>query len=591
VTRYADDAKEKVREAVDMLALVSARTELSRKGHDSYFGVCPFHDERTPSFHVRPDEKHYHCFGCGVSGDPFDFVMETEGVGFREAMEILAERFNVSLEAVEEDPRAAERRAEEQRLLALLDRAATFYARYLWESGEAARARDYLLGRGLTEETLRAFRVGYAPSAWDRLLMNARRAGFSDAELLATGLALRSRSRPGSIYDRFRERIAFPLADERGRVRGFGARAMRSNQEPKYLNTNEGVVFHKRSQLFGIDVARRAASREGRVVLAEGYTDVLALHQAGVPWTVGIMGTSLTEEQVAALKKIAPTLLLALDADSAGQEAMLKAADRAGAHGLELRVVPLPQGLDPADLLARDGAEAIRERVERSRPFVAFRVERILAATDTSTAEGKDRALAAVRPVLAAEKPSVLREELVRMVAGRLELPERLAATLVEGTGSVPRPSENGSGAPLVADDAAAGTVALEDSFLAACLALPDAGQAALAEVSAEDHFTSGLARRAVRHLLAHANDPAAGLDDDPDLAAYIGRLRRRFASEPVTPLLLETERVSLELHRLDRVITAAVRDQDARLSELLSERERVRRMRADLMARAAGES
>jgi DNA primase len=590
VTRYADDAKEKVRDAVDMLDLVSTRSDLQRKGHDSYFGICPFHDERTGSFHVRPDEKHYHCFGCGVSGDPFDFVIETEGVGFKEALEILAARYNVPLEVADEDPRAAERRARQDRLLALLDRASGFYARVLWDSAEAARARSYLLERGLSEETLRSFRVGYAPSAWDRLLLVARRAGFTDEELLTTGLASRSQSHPGSIYDRFRERITFPLTDERGKVRGFGARAMRENQPPKYLNTSEGEVFRKREQLFGIDVARKHAAREGRMVLAEGYTDVLALHQAGVPWTVGIMGTSLTEEQAAALKKIAPTLLLALDADRAGQEAMLRAAQRAEALGMELRVVPLPEGLDPADLLEREGAEAIVKLVDASRPFVVFRVERILAATDTSTAEGKDRALAAVRPVLAAEKPSVLREELVRMVAGKLELPERLAATLVEGNGRIPRVSGNGAGAPAPGAAPLSAAQATEESFLAACLALPDAGRAALTQVRAEEHFTSALARRALRHLLAHPDDPEAALADDADLAAFLARLRRRFASEPVTPLLLATDQVSLELHRLDRVIAAAVRDQDEKLAELLTDRERVRRERDDLMAKASGD-
>ena len=587
MTRYADDSREKVRDAVDMLALVGARTQLTRKGHDSYFGVCPFHDERTPSFHVRPDEKHYHCFGCGVSGDAFDFVMETEGVGFKDALEILAERFSVQLDTVDEDPQAAERRAEEQRLLALLDRAAAFYARYLWESGEAADARSYLLGRGLTEETLRAFRVGYAPSAWDRLLLNARRTGFSDKDLLATGLALRSRSRPGSIYDRFRERITFPLADERGRVRGFGARAMRSNQEPKYLNTNEGVVFSKRHQLFAIDVARRPASREGRIVLAEGYTDVLALHQAGVPWTVGIMGTSLTEEQVAALKKIAPTLLLALDADSAGQEAMLRAAERAGAQGLELRVVPLPDGADPADLLGSEGAEALRARVEQSRPFVVFRVQRTLDSIDTSTAEGKDRALAALRPLIAAEPPSVLREELVRLVAGRLELPERLAATLVEGNGgrlagSAPAaPGTEAAGALLGAE------LETEEAFLAALLADPSRASELLADLRAAEHFTSALARRAVQHLAEHPADPQSGLDSDPELAAYLGGLRRRAATQPLTPLPIT--RLGLELQRLDRAILAAARDQHGQIADLATERERVRRALDDLVAEAAG--
>src|SRR5258708_6754984 len=174
-----------------MLALVSSRTELRRAGVDSYFGLCPFHSERTPSFHVRPDEKHYHCFGCQASGDPFDFVMQTEGLDFKGALESLAGRFGVQLQTEAEDPEAASRRERRDRLHTLLARASAYYARYLWESGEAAPAREYLLGRGLDEQILKAFRVGYAPSAWDRILLASRRAGFSEEELLAVGLVQR----------------------------------------------------------------------------------------------------------------------------------------------------------------------------------------------------------------------------------------------------------------------------------------------------------------------------------------------------------------------------------------------------------------
>ena len=287
--RYTADSRDRVLDAVDMIALVSARTDLRRAGVDSYFGICPFHDERSGSFHVRPEEKHYHCFGCQVHGDPFTFVMETEGLNFKGALEALADRFGVKLETEAEDPEAASRRERRERLHKLLGRVATYYSRYLWEGREAQGARTYLLGRGLTEATLREFQVGYAPSAWDRILMASRKAGYSDEELLAVGLAQRSKTRPGQVYDRFRERIMFPSADARGRVLGFGARAMRDNQRPKYLNTSDGELYHKRSQLFGIDLARASAARSGRMILVEGYTDVLALHQAGLPNAVGII--------------------------------------------------------------------------------------------------------------------------------------------------------------------------------------------------------------------------------------------------------------------------------------------------------------
>ncbi len=431
MSRYTADSRDRVLGAVDMLSLVGSRVELRRAGVNSYFGLCPFHDERSSSFHVRPDEKHYHCFGCQQSGDPFNFVMETEGLDFKAALETLADRFGVALETEDEDPGAAARREQRERLHSLLGRAATFYSRYLWEAREAEPARAYLLGRGLHEDTLREFRVGYAPSAWDRMLRASRSSGFSDEELLAAGLVQRSKNRPGQVYDRFRERIMFPAADARGRVRGFGARAMRDNQQPKYLNTSDGLVYHKREVLFGIDLARAAASKADRMILVEGYTDVLALHQAGITNTVGIMGTALTEEQVAELERIVHVLELCLDADRAGQDAMLRAARLARARKLELRVVGLPEGTDPAELAEREGAEAVNRLVGASQPFVVFQIDRILERADLGSVEGRDRALEELRPLLDEVPQSILRDELVRRVAGRLALTEARLMTLL----------------------------------------------------------------------------------------------------------------------------------------------------------------
>ncbi len=364
VALYTNESKDRVREAVDFVELVSARTELRRAGPARYEGLCPFHDERTPSFGIDPTQKVYHCFGCQASGDVFTFVQETEGLDFKGALELLAERYGVELQREQEDPREAERRRRRERLLELLARTSAYYERYLWESSEARRAREYLSGRGLSEEILREFRVGYAPSAWDRVLMASRRGGFSEQELYATGLAQRSKQN-GQPYDRFRARIMFPLSDIRGRVLGFGARAMRdetpaadgsasgaSPGAPKYLNTSENDVYHKGLHLYGADLARPFAARAGEVILCEGYTDTIALHQAGMRNTVGLMGTALTGEQVGELARMAQTVLLALDADSAGQEAMLRASTLAAKRKLELRVVPLPAGADPAELRA-----------------------------------------------------------------------------------------------------------------------------------------------------------------------------------------------------------------------------------------------
>jgi DNA primase len=580
VTRYAEDSKERVRDAVDIVDLISTRTELRRRGANSYFGRCPFHDERTPSFHVRPAEKVYHCFGCQSSGDVFTFVMETESLDFPGALEQLAGRYGVELEVVDDDPGAAARRERHGRLLDLLERAAGYYARYLWESDEAAPARRYLAERGLEESTLRAFGVGYAPSAWDRMLLASRRAGFSEDELRAAGLA--QRSNRGSLYDRFRERIMFPLADERGRVVGFGARAMRDNQQPKYLNTSEGEVFHKRSQLFGLHLARKEAAQSGKVILAEGYTDVLALHQSGIGAAVGVMGTALTEEQLTILARTARTLELALDADRAGQAAMLRAAELAANRDMSLRVVPLPEGADPADLLQREGAAAMRERVERSVPFVEFRVERVLESADVSSAEGRDRALDELRPVVGSLPPSVLREELVRRIASRLDLSEALEATLVT---PVKASRDGGGNGGPVAHPGPAPAHALgrreqiERGFLALCLAVPSQGEEVLARVRPEEHFTSELLRRAAERLHGHLGAPLDALpEDDAELRALVHELAVSFDEETVGPDSLEHGWLLLELARLQRSIAAARAEGSLGIAELAAERIEIKR-------------
>ncbi len=557
MTRYTDDSRDRVRDAVDMVSLVSAKTDLRRAGVDSYFGICPFHEERTASFHVSPGKKLYHCFGCQASGDPFDFVMQTEGLDFTGALEALAGRFGVQLEAEGEDPAAAQRRQRRERLQSLLGRAAAYYARYLWEAREAGRAREYLLGRGLDEPTLRQFRVGYAPSAWDRILKASRGSGFSDEELLSVGLAVRSRSRPGQLYDAFRERIMFPAADARGRVVGFGARAMRENQPPKYLNTADGELYHKRRQLFGIDLARPAAARAGRMILVEGYTDVIALHQAGLSNAVGIMGTSLTEEQVGELERVVGVLELCLDADAAGQDAMMRAARAAAGRKLELRVVPLPQGRDPADLIQSEGADALRALVEASVPFVSFHVDRILERADTRSAEGRDRAISELKPVIAELAPSVLREEMIRRVAGRLELSEGMVESVVAGRAD---PGPKGSGAGITKRGALEHGVRAERTFLTLCIALPAEGAAELAEADLDELLTSDAMRRAARHIAERTEAPLESLpSDDEELARLVADLVGRAGrAGVVSAQRLRHARLVLERARLDRAIRRA---------------------------------
>ena len=582
MARYTPESIERVRDAVDMVDLVQAKTELRKSGSSSFSGLCPFHDERSPSFSVDPLKKVFHCFGCGEGGDLFKFVQLTEGVTFRESLELLGDRYSVVLELDEEDPQAAQRREQRERLLELLERTAAFYVRMLWESPEAADAREYLASRGLEEPFLREFRVGYAPSDWGRVMTGSRQAGFTERELQEAGLT--QRNQKGQTYDRFRRRIMFPLCDIRGRVLGFGARALGADQKPKYLNSADGPVYHKGRHVFAADIARSAAAKAGETILCEGYTDVIALHQAGLRSAVGLMGTALTEDQVGELARLAPRVLLALDADSAGQGAMLRAAQVAAGRRLELRVVPLPAGSDPADVVTAGGAEAMQQLVGASVPFVRFRVERELAREDLSEAEGKDAVVAGLRPILAGMAPGALRDELFEFAAGRLGvLPDKLAEWFAAAP--APRPA-----APAQRASAASATAAPpptrvvldaagkhERSFLVQCLVNPQEGRRVLGELEIGAELTVPVHQRVAEVLRAQLGaqhiDPPEG---DEEVGRALAELQLRAGQGHGSRAALDAERLRLAQARLDRDITRAKGTDPIEFVRLVEQRQRL---------------
>jgi DNA primase len=581
---YTKESIDRVKEAVDMVELVGARSDLRRVG-TRWTGLCPFHDERTPSFSVNAENKLYHCFGCQESGDAIGFVQATEGLDFREAVESLAERYNVELKQEFEDPEAEARRKREKRLYELVERATAYYERVLWDSPEAGKAREYLSGRGLGDEVLRTYRVGYAPSAWDSVIMAAQRLGFGREELAAAGLGASGRG--GGFYDRFRGRIMFPLADPRGRVLGFGARSMRDDQGPKYVNTSENELYHKGRQLFGIDHARGPAARAGRVVAVEGYTDVLALHQAGVTEAVAIMGTALTQEQMTGLGQAARTVYLALDADRAGQDAMLRAARAAKEKQLDLLVVELPEGRDPAELVAEDGADAFRVRLDNAREVLDFQARRVVAVTDLERAGGRDEALAQVRPLVAqlADKPAT-RDELVRYLSDRLDVPPSYLLAHSPAPFTRPEPREEQPSPPRRLHlDAIARS---ERSFLTMCVS-SELGHEYVSRLK-DDHFSSGPLRRVRDHLELHWSDPLAALpEDDPMLTALIKDVVMRADETHVSEDVLRLDFLQLELRRVDRRLRHAEQDGDLEAQRTLApERQGLKQQIDELMGATA---
>jgi DNA primase len=568
VAKFTAQTVERVKEAADIVEIVSAYTELRRAG-ERHMGLCPFHEERTPSFSVDPREKLYHCFGCGVGGDVIKFVEEKEGLGFPEAVEALADRYGVEVERDAEDPRAEDARRRRARLGELLERTAQFYVACLWESKEARKAREYLESRGLGEEVLRAFGVGYAPSAWDRVLTRGQQAGFSVTELGAVGLV--QRGQKGGHYDRFRARIMFPVRDARGRVQGFGARALRPDTKPKYLNSPEGELYRKGRTLYGIDRARGAIAKSGRAVVVEGYTDVLAAHQAGIEQAVGVMGTAITPEQVKQLASYTEDVVLALDADRSGREAMLRAQRVAGSRKLHLRVAAMPAGEDPADILLGDEAERLRGLIDEAMPLAEFHVRWALEEADLSSPAGRDRALDEVVPVLAGMGESISRDELARVAADRLDADPALVMRRVAqgGAGAPvggPRPvaagaDKGGDGGPEAPGAARplSARERRERALLAMCIAAPTEGVEFLERLTPE-HLSPGVAARA-RDWLAggHLEDPLAGLPrEDEELLSLITQLVMSSEREPGSRGAMELNFLQLEQAMVEGRIGAA---------------------------------
>ena len=345
----ADDWVERVRAASDIVEVIGQTVALKRVGRNMV-GLCPFHQEKTGSFSVNPERQFYHCFSCKAGGDVFRYVQETDRVGFIEAVELLSRRAGIAV---------PERRGEgrpRRPLFEALDAAASAYEQWLADPAEGAMARRYLDDRGITQEAIREYRLGVAPDGWEPL---SKRLGerFGVDVLVEAGLAARRDTGKG-VYDRFRNRLMVPLVAPGGDVVGFGARSLQPGQEPKYLNSAESSVYHKRAFLFGYEQARRAVPRDGELILVEGYFDVIAMHQAGVRNVVATSGTALTAAHARLLQRACSAVVLTFDGDAAGQDAMMRSLGTLLAAGLDVRIAALPEGEDPDLLIRRRGAPA-----------------------------------------------------------------------------------------------------------------------------------------------------------------------------------------------------------------------------------------
>jgi len=432
---------DEIKERLDIVDVIGAYVPLQKAGR-YYRALCPFHAEKTPSFYVFPDSQRWHCFGaCGEGGDIFTFVMKREGWDFATALEELARRAGVVLRP--RTPEQARMDEENARLQAAVAEAARYYHHLLLHAPEAARAREYLARRGLSSETILRFQLGYSLPAWDALRAHLTGRGFTPAELVRAGLLVERED--GSTYDRFRDRLMIPIRDPHGETVGFGARTLEAEGVPKYINSPQTPLFDKGRLLFGLDMARDAIRREECVVVVEGYMDVMQAHQAGFGNVVAQMGTALTETQVRLLKRYTRRLILALDPDAAGIQATLRGLEVAREAmdreltpvfnprglvgferrlGAEIRVLTLPPGNDPDDLIRQDPARW-PALVRESLPVVEFVLGQLLRQTDLEDAKGRARVVEAMLPLLRDVGDPVERETYAQKVARALRLDAR----------------------------------------------------------------------------------------------------------------------------------------------------------------------
>ena len=531
---------EAVRERARIEDIVGEHVTLKSAGVGSLKGLCPFHDERTPSFHVRPQLGYWHCFGCGEGGDVITFIEKINHLGFAEAVEYLADRTGVQLRY--EEGGAVRRGVEPGTRQRLMDanRLAEAWFREQLATPEAQPGRDFLTARGFDRHAAAHFGVGYAPAGWDHLARYLRSAGYTEAELVDSGLCGRGGQDGRRVYDRFRGRLIWPIRDVTGATVGFGARKLsEEDQGPKYLNTPETPVFHKSQVLYGLDLAKREVARSHRIVVVEGYTDVMAAHLSGVTTAVATCGTAFGADHVRVVRRLLGDIddpaagvvtgqgrearggevIFTFDGDAAGQKAALRAYAEDQRFATQTFVAVDPGGLDPCDLRMKEGDPGIPRLLSRRVPLFEFVIRTSLSHLDLDTSEGRVRGLRSAAPVVAGIRDRALKREYTRRLAGWLGLPDAEVQAAVQAAGRRGTQPNAVRGGQWPADETAGPDAAtpvrglppvtdpveqLEREALAVIIQFPAAAQRAGADELGADSFGQ-LTHRAVYEAVAAA--------------------------------------------------------------------------------------
>lgn len=415
-----DEFVERVLAAGDIIAVVSGYVSLKKKGKN-FWGCCPFHHEKTPSFSVSPDKGLFYCFGCQAGGNAITFVSMMESISRYEAIKLLAQRHNIPLPEREKTPEELAREKERNSLLQVQGLAGDFFYACLTKTGYGKQAKAYFMKRGVDQGTIDEFKLGFAPDAWDKLSVAFQKRGIDNSLLVQAGLAVEKKH--GGLYDRFRNRIIFPIIDERGRTIGFGGRVMDDSQ-PKYLNSPETMIFNKRNVLFGLYAARQFIKKAQCAIIVEGYMDALAAHQFGFKNVVASLGTAFTERQAKKLLQYAPKIIFAYDSDAAGQNATLRALSIVKSLGAEVRVISVPDGKDPDEFIRKHGSTAFQELIDHAVPLIRYQIDRALSEIDCASLEGKVAVVARVVPVLAETNNAVEADAYIREISQTLAIDE-----------------------------------------------------------------------------------------------------------------------------------------------------------------------
>jgi DNA primase len=442
----------RVRDSTDLVALASEHLALKRVGK-RFMGLCPFHAEKTPSFSINPEMGRYRCWGCDASGDAISFVREVEHLDFVDAVERLASRAGITLRY--DDKSVTKDRTKKQRLSEAVAAAIAFYHGLLLESADGGLARRYLRSRGFDGDAARQFQLGWSPDAWDQLSVHLQRQKFARDDIVDAGLAFVNKV--NKLQDQFRARLMFPIYDSRGEAAGFGGRALGADG-PKYKNSPETPIYQKSRLLYGLNWAKGEVVGRGEVVICEGYTDVMAFALAGAPNAVATCGTALADDHFQILKNLARKVVLAYDSDAAGQGAAEKWYGWEQRYEIQLQVADLPAGRDPADVWHDDPQQLLRA-LERATPFLQFRLDRVLAAADLATLEGRARAAEAGAAIVAQHPSDLVRDQYVMKLAGELDIDaDRLRETVARlrrEPGASPAPRNAPAPAPARRRDAA----------------------------------------------------------------------------------------------------------------------------------------